>query len=205
MNQKPDKFKRKSNGNHGEQFKRNFAVGRMFATNTKGTRESFGQAPSCNKCGKNNTANRKFDIDLLPVELGSFDIVIGMDWLSKNGPEIICTDKLVRLPIQNGESLTIQGDQCNPELKFSSITKTRKTLRKGYLAFLVNIVDTKAKERKIDNIPIVRDFREVFLEDLPGLPPERQVKFRIDLVQDAAPIARSPYRLAPSEMQELSN
>ncbi|XP_076916528.1 uncharacterized protein LOC143576288 [Bidens hawaiensis] len=149
--------------------------------------------------------NLRFSIDLLLVELGSFDIVVGMDWLSKNGAEIICSEKLVRLPTPTGQILSIRGDQSNTELKLSSITKTRKMLRKGCLAFLVNVVDTKAKERKIEDIPVVRDFPEVFPKDLPGLPPQRQVEFRIDLVQDAAPIARSPYRLAPSEMQELSN
>ncbi|XP_076935029.1 uncharacterized protein LOC143601523 [Bidens hawaiensis] len=112
-------------------------------------------------------ANLKFNIDILPVELGSFDIVVGMDWLSKNGAEIICSEKLVRLPIQYGESLAIQCDQCNPELKLPNITKTCKMLCKGYPEFLVNVVDAKAKERKIDDIPIVRDFPEVFPEDFP--------------------------------------
>ncbi|XP_076934013.1 uncharacterized protein LOC143600119 [Bidens hawaiensis] len=121
--------------------------------------------------------NHRFPIDLLLVELGSFDIVVGMDWLSKNGAEIICSEKLVRLPTPTGQFLNIQGDQ----------------------------IDTKAKERKIEDIPVVRDIPEVFPEDLPRLPPQCQVEFRIDLVQDCAPIARSPYRLAPSEMQELSN
>ncbi|XP_076916511.1 uncharacterized protein LOC143576260 [Bidens hawaiensis] len=149
--------------------------------------------------------NHRFPIDLLPIELGSFDTVVGMDWLSKNGAEIICSEKLVRLPTTIGQSLNIQGDQSNTELKLSSITKTHKMLRKGCPAFLVNVVDAKAKEQKIEDIPVVWDFLEVFPEDLPRLPPQRQVEFRIDLVQDAAPIARSPYRLAPSEMQELSN
>ncbi|XP_076912504.1 uncharacterized protein LOC143570849 [Bidens hawaiensis] len=205
MNQKPEEFKRKWNGNPRGQYKRNFVAGRMFVANTRGTGGSFRQAPACNKCGKNHTANHKFNIDLLPVELGNIDIVVGMDWQSKNGADIIYSDKLVRLPIQNGESLTIQGDQCNPELKLSSITKTRKILRKGYPTYLVNVVDTKAKGRRIDDIPVVKDFPEVFLKDLSRLPPQRQFEFRIDLVQDAAPIALSPYRLAPSEMQELSN
>ncbi|XP_076882945.1 uncharacterized protein LOC143531561 [Bidens hawaiensis] len=136
--------------------------------------------------------NHRFSIDLLHVELGSFDIVVGMDWLSKNEAEIVCSEKLVRLPTPTGQCLNIQGDHSNTELKLSNITKTRKMLRKGSPAFLVNVVDTKAKERKIDDIPVVRDFPKVFPEDLLGLPPQRQVKFRIDLVQDAASIARSP-------------
>ncbi|XP_076901725.1 uncharacterized protein LOC143556230 [Bidens hawaiensis] len=128
------------------------------------------------------TINHEFNIDLLPVELGSFDIVVGMDWLSKNGTEIICPGKLVRLPIQNGEPLNIQCDQYNFELKLSGIMKTRKMLRKGDLTFHVSVVDIKVKEQKIDDIPVVPDFPEVFPEYFSGLPPQRQVKFRIDLV-----------------------
>ncbi|XP_076932849.1 uncharacterized protein LOC143595474 [Bidens hawaiensis] len=149
--------------------------------------------------------NHTFSIDLLPVELGSFDVVVGMDWLSKNQAEIVCSEKLIRLPLPSGETLTIQGEQGNSDLKLTSIMKTRKILRKGYPAFLVNVLDSKAEGQKIEDIHIVRDYPEVFPKDLPGLTPPRQVEFKIDLVQDAAPIARSPYRLAPSEMQELSN
>ncbi|XP_076950779.1 uncharacterized protein LOC143623856 [Bidens hawaiensis] len=119
--------------------------------------------------------------------------------------EIVCSEKLIRLPLPSGETLTIQGEQGNLVLKLTSIMKTCKMLRKGYPAFLVNVVDTKAEGQNIEDIPIVRDYPEVFPKDLPGLPPPRQVEFRIDLVQDATPIARSPYRLASSEMQELSN
>ncbi|GJY02076.1 putative reverse transcriptase domain-containing protein [Tanacetum coccineum] len=62
----------------------------------------------------------------------------------------------------------------------------------------------KSKEKRLEDVPTVRDFPKVFLEDLPGLPPIRQVEFQIDLVLGAAPVARAPYRLAPSEMEELS-
>ncbi|GJZ20629.1 putative reverse transcriptase domain-containing protein [Tanacetum coccineum] len=93
-----------------------------------------------------------FKIDLMPIKLGSFDIVIGMDWLSKYHSRIICDEKVVHIPI-DGETLIIR----------------------------------------------------VFLENLPVLPPVRQVEFQIDLIPGAALVARAPYRLAPSEMQELSN
>ncbi|GKG62964.1 hypothetical protein Tco_0636695, partial [Tanacetum coccineum] len=56
----------------------------------------------------------------------------------------------------------------------------------------------------MEDVPVIRDFPKVFPEELPGLPPLRQVEFQIDLVQGAAPVARAPYRLAPSEMKELS-
>ncbi|KAD5803595.1 hypothetical protein E3N88_14955 [Mikania micrantha] len=86
-----------------------------------------------------------------------------------------------------------------------SCTTAQKYLRKNYVAFLAHIVNEKDKEKKIEDIPIIRDFPEVFPEDLPGLPPARQVEFRIDLVPGANPVAKSPYRLAPSELQELAS
>ncbi|KAI3814120.1 hypothetical protein L1987_18867 [Smallanthus sonchifolius] len=149
--------------------------------------------------------NRTFSIDLLPVELGSFDIVIGMDWLTKNRAEIVCFEKIVRIPLPSGEILSIQGERCITMLKTINCMKTYKYLRKGYCAFLAHIVEKKPEERRLEDIPVVRDYSEVFPEDLPGIPPSRQVEFRIDLVPGAAPVARSPYRLAPSEMQELSS
>nr|GFD41474.1 putative reverse transcriptase domain-containing protein [Tanacetum cinerariifolium] len=76
-------------------------------------------------------------------------------------------------------------------------------MKKGFPIFLAHIttkeVEDKSKKKKLEDIPIVRDFPEVFPEDLPGLPPIRPVEFQIDLVP-----ARAPYRLAPSEMKELT-
>nr|GFB08151.1 putative reverse transcriptase domain-containing protein [Tanacetum cinerariifolium] len=66
-------------------------------------------------------------------------------------------------------------------------------------------IKDKSKEKQLEDVPIVRDFSEVFPEDLPGLPPTRQVEFQIDLIPGAEPVAQAPYRLAPSEMKELSD
>ncbi|GJU12449.1 putative reverse transcriptase domain-containing protein, partial [Tanacetum coccineum] len=112
--------------------------------------------------------NQPFEIDLMPIKLGSFDVVIGMDWLSKYHARIIYNEKVVHILI-NGETLIIRGD------------------------------------KRLEDILVVREFLEIFPEDLSGLPPVRQVEFQIDLIPRAAPVARAPYRLAPSEMQELSN
>nr|GEY01130.1 putative reverse transcriptase domain-containing protein [Tanacetum cinerariifolium] len=102
--------------------------------------------------------NQPFEIDLMPIKLGSFDVVIGMDWLSKYHARIICDEKVVHIPI-DGETLIIRD------------------------------------ERRLEDIPVVRGFLEVFTEDLPGLPPVRQVEFQIDLISRAAPVARAPYRI----------
>ncbi|GKE86020.1 putative reverse transcriptase domain-containing protein [Tanacetum coccineum] len=115
--------------------------------------------------------NQPFDIDLMPINLGSFDVVIGMDWLSKYHAKILCDEKVVHIPI-NGETL---------------------------------IIREKLEEKRLEDIPVVKEFPDIFPKDLPGLPPVRQVEFQIDLIPGAAPVAQTPYRLALSEMQELSN
>lgn len=152
-----------------------------------------------------NLASEIFPINLIPVKIGSFDVIIGMDWLSKNRAEIVCYDKIVRIPLSSGATLIIQGEKSGTRLNIISCMKTQKYLRKGYQAIIAHVVEEKLEERQLEDVPIVRDFPEVFPEDLPGLPPARQVEFHIDLVPGAAPVARAPYRLAPSEMQELSS
>ncbi|GJR25600.1 putative reverse transcriptase domain-containing protein [Tanacetum coccineum] len=119
-----------------------------------------------------------FNINLMPVEMGSFDVIIGMDWLSKYQAVIVCAEKIIRIPYGN-ETLIIRGDGSNQG-------------------------KDKSKEKRLEDVPILLDFPKVFPEDLPGLPPTRQVEFRIDLVPGVAPVARAPYRLVPSGMKELS-
>ncbi|GKA38064.1 putative reverse transcriptase domain-containing protein [Tanacetum coccineum] len=156
--------------------------------------------------------NHPFNIDLMPVELGSFDVIIGMDWLTKYHAVIVCDEKLVRVPFGN-EILIFRDDGSNNGheswLNIISCTKTQKYLLKGCQVSLAHITakkaEDKSEENRLEYVLIVRDFLEVFLEDLLGIPPVRQVKFQIDLVPGAVPIARAPYRLAPSEMKEWSD
>ncbi|GJV92079.1 putative reverse transcriptase domain-containing protein [Tanacetum coccineum] len=104
-----------------------------------------------------------FDIDLMPVELGSFDVIIGMDWLSRYHAVIICDKKFIRIPYGN-EVLEIQRD-----------------------GFMEKKAKDKSEEKRLEDVPTVRDFLEVFPEDFPGLPLTRQVEFQIDLVLGATP------------------
>ncbi|KAF5790439.1 putative nucleotidyltransferase, Ribonuclease H [Helianthus annuus] len=149
-------------------------------------------------------AGQTFSIDLIPITLGSFDVVIGMDWLSHHRAEIVCKEKIVRIPRSGEKPLVIRGDKSGAVEGIISFLKAQKCLRKGHTAILALVTDTSTEEKRIEDIPIVRDFPEVFPEELPGLPPHRQVEFQIELAPGAAPIARAPYRLAPSELEELS-
>ncbi|KAD4385747.1 hypothetical protein E3N88_25916 [Mikania micrantha] len=146
-----------------------------------------------------------FTIDLIPMELGSFDIIVGMDWLSSHRVEVICSEKLLRIPLPSDRVLEVKGDQAKRSVKIISCIKARKCLQKQCIAFLAHVVEKEKDKKKIQDVPVVKEYPEVFPEDLPGLPPVRPVEFRIDLIPGATPVAKSPYRLAPSEMQELSN
>ncbi|GKE01325.1 putative reverse transcriptase domain-containing protein [Tanacetum coccineum] len=125
----------------------------------------------------------------MPVEMGSFDVIIGMDWLTKYHAVIDCAKKIVRIPFGN-EILIIRGDRSGNEhgtrLNIISCTKTQKYLLNGCDVFLAHVTvkktKDKSKEKQLEDVPIVNDFPEVFLEDLPGLPPTKQVEFHIDLV-----------------------
>ncbi|GJY03680.1 putative nucleotidyltransferase, ribonuclease H [Tanacetum coccineum] len=114
----------------------------------------------------------------MPIKLGSFDVVIGMDLLSKYHAKILCDEKVVHIPI-DGETLIIRVDRIMEKKKLD--------------------------EKKLEDITVVKEFPEVFPENLHGLPPVHQVEFQIDLIPKAAPVARAPYRLVPSEIQLLSN
>ncbi|GKE12036.1 putative reverse transcriptase domain-containing protein [Tanacetum coccineum] len=152
-----------------------------------------------------------FNIDLIPVELGSFDVIIGMDWLANHHAVIVCDEKIVWIPYGD-EVLIVQGDSSDKGKK-SKLTiilcaKTQKYIKRGCQIFLAQITkketEDKSEEKRLEDVPIVQDFSEVFPEDLPGFPPMRQVKFQIDLVLGAAHVVRPPHRLASLELQELS-
>ncbi|GJZ33471.1 hypothetical protein Tco_0578907 [Tanacetum coccineum] len=92
----------------------------------------------------------------------------------------------------------------NSRLKIVSCIKAQKYIEKGCELFLAQVTEQESKGKRLEDVPVIRDFPEVFPEELPGLPPPRQVEFRIDLIPGATPVARAPYRLAPIEMKELS-
>ncbi|GJY90972.1 putative reverse transcriptase domain-containing protein [Tanacetum coccineum] len=105
----------------------------------------------------------------------TFDVVIGMDWLVDQEAVIICGKK------------------------------ASKYIERGHQLFMAHVTEKEPKEKRLEDVPVILDFPEVFLDDLPGLPPPRQVEFKIELVPGAAPVARAPYRLAPSELKELAD
>ncbi|GJU10441.1 putative reverse transcriptase domain-containing protein [Tanacetum coccineum] len=132
-----------------------------------------------------NFLNHPFNINLMPVELGSFDAIIGMDWLAKYQAIIVCAEKkIVRIPWKS-KTLIIHSDGSTQgnvtRLNIISCTKTQKYMGKGFPFFLERVtakeVEDKLEKKPFEDVPIVQDFPRVFPEDLPGLPPTQQVDF----------------------------
>ncbi|KAI3771736.1 hypothetical protein L6452_02903 [Arctium lappa] len=144
-----------------------------------------------------------FMVDLLPMTIGSFDVVVGMDWLAWHQDEILCSKKLIWIPIRKDDFIFVYSEKRIGEVAIISSIKARKYLTKKYPSYLAFMLDSKAEKKKVEDVKAVNEFPDVFHDDLPNLPPDQQVEFRIDLVMWAAPIARASYRLKPTEMQEM--
>ncbi|KAD3336725.1 hypothetical protein E3N88_32244 [Mikania micrantha] len=99
--------------------------------------------------------------------------------------------------------LIYQGIRPRKSLKIISALKAQKCLSHGCARFLASVKATSSDEPSISDYPIVREFPDVFPKELPGLPPDREVEFTIDLVPGAEPISKAPYRMAPLELKEL--
>nr|GEW27847.1 hypothetical protein [Tanacetum cinerariifolium] len=185
-------------------------------TNVANAQRNNGENPKGNGCECGATRHFKRDCPKLKnkdggKELSSFDVIIGMDWLRRCHAEIVCDEKLVRIRYGN-ETLTFRGNKSNngreSRLTVISYLKAQEYKAKGCQIFLAQISAKKKEDgsegKQLEDVPVVQDYPEVFPKDLVGLPSARQAEFQIDLIPGAAPVARAPYRLAPSEMKELS-
>nr|GEV52716.1 putative reverse transcriptase domain-containing protein [Tanacetum cinerariifolium] len=151
-----------------------------------------------------NLLDHLFDIDLMPIELGTFDVIMGMDWLVERDALIVCGKKEVHVPYKN-KTLVVKSDSSVSRLKVISCIKARKYIERGSQLFIAKVMEKEPAKKLLQDVPVICNFPEVFLNDLPGLPPPRQVEFKIELIPGAAPVTCAPYRLASSELKELSD
>ncbi|GJR04336.1 putative reverse transcriptase domain-containing protein [Tanacetum coccineum] len=123
-------------------------------------------------------------IELIPLGQGSFDVIVGMDWLSNQKAVIVCHEKIVRIPVEEGKVLCVQGEL--------NVGKTK------------TLMSTKANEPTLSYIPIVCDFKDVFPDDLSGLPPQTtsRVSRRIDKEGNVSRF--QGYHTSDEEEEELS-
>ncbi|GJX43357.1 putative reverse transcriptase domain-containing protein, partial [Tanacetum coccineum] len=186
--------------------------------NQAGNGNAVARAYGVSTAGKTTTPmSLQFFDDIIPTTLDhDYDVeltdgrIIRVNTIIR--AVIVCAEKIVRVPFGN-KILIVCGDRSSNEhgslLNIIACTKTQNYLLKGCPIFLAHVTTKKAEdkseEKRLEGVPIVRDFPKVFPEDLLGIPPTRQVEFQIDLILGAAPVARAPYRLAPSKIKELSD
>jgi hypothetical protein len=142
-------------------------------------------------------------VNLYVTILGSYDVVIGMDWLEMH--EAILNYKMKRLSLvdDEGQRWVIVGWNQGVSLRFVSSLQLRKSMHKGCKIYAILALNEKGVAEGLEHLPVVKEFADVFLEELPGLPPERELEFTIDLKLGTEPIARTPYQMSTLELQEL--
>ncbi|GJS58849.1 putative reverse transcriptase domain-containing protein [Tanacetum coccineum] len=143
--------------------------------------------------------------NLLPLEMSDFDIILGMDWLTKHRATIDCHTKRVIFDDLNNPEFIYHGSRPGKAIKIISALKSRTLISHGCEGFLASIKDTSLDGPRLESHPVVQNFLDVFPDELPGLPPDREVEFTIELIPGAQPISKAPYRMALVELKELKD
>nr|GEU69548.1 hypothetical protein [Tanacetum cinerariifolium] len=146
--------------------------------------------------------DHSYEVELADGRVVSTNTIL-RDWLILHDAVIVCGKKEVYVPFKK-RTLVVKGDDCVSRLKVVSCMKVKKYVDRGSYLFVAQVVEKEPAERRLEDVPVICKFLDVFLEDLPGLPQPRQVEFENELVPGAAPVASVPYHLAPSEMKELA-
>ena len=139
----------------------------------------------------------KFSIDLIALPFQEFDLILGMNWLSKHKAILDYEKKTVVLRCSDQSEMIVQGIRSSAMSNVISAMQARRFMRKGCETFLSLILDSKRGEVDVEKIPVVREFLDVFPKDLPSIPPEREADMSINIVLGTTPISRAPYKMAP--------
>ena len=148
--------------------------------------------------------NKDFSADLIVLGIHDFDIVLGMDWLSKHGATLDCYKKEVRLVRLDEPGVIFRGIKREIAPSLINAMTTLKMMQKGCQGYLAFVVDKRQEGTRLEDIPIVKEFPDVFPDDISDLPLDREVEFTIDLIPGTEPISIPPYRMAPAELRELN-
>ncbi|XP_073285429.1 uncharacterized protein [Primulina huaijiensis] len=132
--------------------------------------------------------------DLIVIPMVAFDVILGMDWLSSYRAVIDCASKTVKFLADDHESKVFVGLGSSSSVTIISCMKATKILYKGCIDFLASVFDvSKESKMQLQNIYVVKEYPDVFSEEVPGLPPDRKVEFVIDLIPGTAPISEASY------------
>ena len=147
--------------------------------------------------------DREFLVELIVLPFHEFDLILGMDWLSKHRAIVDCDKKIVLLKCSDMSKVTVHGIQSKAVSNVISAMQAQRFLIKGCEAFLTLVLYSKKEQVNLEKIHVVKEFPDVFLGELPGIPPEREVDISIEVVHGMTPISRAPNRMALTELKEL--
>ncbi|KAL0546694.1 hypothetical protein IC582_016606 [Cucumis melo] len=148
-------------------------------------------------------AGHVIEVTLIVLDMLDFDVILGMDWLAANHASIDCSRKEVTFNPPSMASFKFKGGGSKSLPQVISAIRASKLLSQGTWGILASVVDIREADVSLSSEPVVRDYPDVFPEELPGLPPHREVEFAIELEPGTVPISRAPYRMAPAELKEL--
>ncbi|GFS33303.1 hypothetical protein Acr_00g0027690 [Actinidia rufa] len=140
--------------------------------------------------------------DLIPLEIGHFNVIFGMDWLFRNGATIHCLDKYVIFQNSEQKEVRLEGERITLPY-FVSMARAQRLLRKGCQGYLCSVMSSSSEDLSMTDIPIVCEFPELFPKELPGMPVNGDIEFSIEVALETHPISKTPYRMAPAELKEL--
>ncbi|XP_075500155.1 uncharacterized protein LOC142538742 [Primulina tabacum] len=194
----------------------NEVVGRSFAKKLKLEHETHSEplrvaTPASNSIEthkiyqnyKISISKQIFEAELIQLNMIEFDIILGMDWLAKHHTIVDCQKKNVRIQTPTKEEVIYHG-KSEERKSLLSASQAWKAIKEGEEIYLAMINVVKEEDApKMEDIPVIQEFPDVFPDNLPDTIPNREVEFEINLVPGAAPISKAPYRMAPPELKEL--
>ena len=142
-------------------------------------------------------------VNLVPLDIVDFDIILGMDWLDYNRAKLDCYEKVVTFHRPDMPTVTFVGERSGLKQVVITAMRAMRLLSKGCQGYLSHVVLTEETIASVEDVGVVRHFPNVFPEDLPGLPPYREVEFTIDLLPSTNPISLTPYCMAHAELRDL--
>ncbi|KZV28148.1 hypothetical protein F511_27625 [Dorcoceras hygrometricum] len=145
----------------------------------------------------------EIEIYCIMLGLSDFDCIVGIDMLTKYKATVDCFQKVVRLRPEKADEWKFYGKGSRAKIPLISVVSMTKLLQKRAEGFLIYAVDAMKNIPNPVDIPVVCEFADVFPEEIPGLPPYREVDFSIKLIPGTQPISKAPYRMAPIELKEL--
>ncbi|KAL4020691.1 hypothetical protein IC575_019472 [Cucumis melo] len=148
-------------------------------------------------------AGHVIEVTLLVLGMLDFDVILGIDWLAANHASIDCSGKEVAFNPPSMASFKFKGEGSRSLPQVILAMRASKLLSQGTWSILASVVDTREVDVSLSSEPVVRDYPDVFPEELPGLPPHREIEFAIELEPGTVPISRAPYKMTPAELKEL--